>query len=88
MKRWNDNSCPSGKRLFENQAIAEEALLQNHIMNDHRRGGGPINVYLCNDCGSWHFTSKGIRNGLLDDPEIIRKIESAKRAFEWERRLK
>lgn len=80
--------CGSGKRLFESEAIALEALIQNHIVNTYNVGEGPRNVYLCNECGSWHFTSKGETHSFLDDEETMAKIKKERIASHWERKLK
>ena len=54
--------CVSGKRAYEKEEDAEEALVQSRINSgDH----GPRNIYLCNDCSHWHLTSKGIDHPVL-----------------------
>ncbi|MEQ6168584.1 MULTISPECIES: hypothetical protein [unclassified Ekhidna] len=80
--------CSSGKRAFDSVALAEEALIQHHIRNDYKKGEGPINIYECKECGNWHFTSKGIEHELFNDQEIVRRIESERRAFLWEQKLR
>lgn len=80
--------CVTGKTIFESKELAEEALIQNHIRNNHRKGSGPINVYECRDCLNWHFTSKGESSGLLEDPIVISRITSEQRAIDWEYKLK
>lgn len=77
--------CVSGKRIFETEALALDALIQNHIINNYRADEGPTNVYECPDCGQWHFTSKAEKHPLFDDPEIARNIVQEKRAINWER---
>jgi len=81
-------NCITGKRVFEDLLIAEEALIQNHIRNEYRPGEGPINVYQCTQCGFWHFTSKGEKNELFEDPEVAKRIAVERRAFSWERKLR
>ncbi|MEQ9467884.1 MAG: hypothetical protein RLN88_10770 [Ekhidna sp.] len=80
--------CISGKLSFAVESLAIEALIQNHIRNSYRDGQGPVNIYLCEDCGEWHFTSKGSKHHLLNDPEVRERIDSERRAYEWEQRLK
>lgn len=80
--------CTSGKTIFQSKELAEEALIQNHIRNNHRAGSGPINVYECNDCQNWHFTSTGETSFLLLDTEVKNRISKDRRAMEWEYRLK
>lgn len=82
------NKCISGKRSFENEAIAVEGLIQHHVINDYPAGQGPINVYQCEHCGMWHFTSKGPKNAVFDEPEIADRIKKERRANYWERKLK
>ncbi len=81
------NTCISSKRCFYDEEIALEALVLHHILNDYPFSQGPSNVYQCEECGSWHFTSKS-RNSLLDDPAIVKRIKDAREASLWERRLK
>ncbi|WP_420578471.1 hypothetical protein [Ekhidna sp.] len=80
--------CSSGKRSFDSHTLAEEALIQHHIRNDYQKGQGPLNVYECQECGNWHFTSQGPEHELFGDPEMVKRIESERRAFLWERRLR
>jgi hypothetical protein len=80
--------CISGKSIFQSKELAEEALIQNHIRNNHREGSGPINVYECRDCSNWHFTSNGNVSPLLLDSEIKKRIAKERTALEWEYRFK
>jgi hypothetical protein len=80
--------CISGKSIFQSKELAEEALIQNHIRNNHREGSGPINVYECRDCLNWHFTSNGNVSPLLLDSEIKKRIAKERTALEWEYRFK
>lgn len=82
------SSCSSGKRVFDTQELANEALINNHIVNDYKPNEGPLNVYQCDDCGLWHFTSKGSKSDLLDDQEVIERIKKERLATYWERQLK
>ena len=82
------SGCSSGKRTFETESLAVEALIQNHIINNYRANEGPVNVYECPECGYWHFTSKSARHSLFDDPEIMKTIAREKQAHNWERGLK
>lgn len=82
------SKCSTGKVSFDSRELAEEALIQNHIRNNHRAGSGPINIYECMDCLNWHFTSRGDPCSLLIDPETVERIKKERRALEWEYRLK
>ena len=82
------DKCVSGKRIYASEDVALEALIQHHIINNYRANEGPINVYECQDCTNWHFTSKGKKHSAFDDPDILRTIEREKRAHNWERGFK
>ena len=82
------NKCISGKRLYADKQLAEEALIQHHIRNEFSNHQGPINVYQCEECGNWHFTSKGNKNILLDDEEVVKRIGKERLAFQWERKFR
>ena len=80
--------CPTGKTTFETEDLAKEALIQNHIRNNYRSGSGPLDIYVCPDCGDWHFTSRPPAASWLLDPETISRIEKERRAFNWEQQMK
>lgn len=78
--------CASGKRSFDTSTLAEEALIENHIRFNHPTGVGPINFYICQDCGLYHFTSKGEINAILEErSDYIRKQQLARN---WESKLR
>jgi len=81
-------SCPSGKTSFISRELGEEALVQNHIRNNHRKGAGPQNIYECEDCGEWHFTSRPPVADILLDENVQERITKERRSFEWEQRMK
>lgn len=81
------DKCISGKRCFDDEGIASEALVQHHILNEYSANQGPRNVYQCEECGNWHFTSKS-KNSLLDDPDISKRIKKEREASQWERKLR
>jgi hypothetical protein len=82
------NNCSSGKRAFESKFLAEEGLIQHHIRNDFKKGEGPINVYECMKCGNWHFTSKGSEHELFEDESIVKRIQSDRLGYLWERKIR
>lgn len=84
----SDMRCSSGKKCFELESLALEALVQNHIINEYPRDEGPINIYECEKCGYWHFTSKGLKHTHLEDPEIQDRIKKERQANYWERKLR
>lgn len=57
-------SCPSGKRAFATEVLAEEALIDTRSRGGDERHG-PVGVYRCDDCGQFHLTSKGPMNARL-----------------------
>ncbi len=83
-----NETCVTGKKVYENESIAIEALIQHHIMNEFGEKEGPINVYSCLECGNWHFTSKGPKNDIFEDVEVVQRIKKERLAFQWERKLK
>jgi len=80
--------CLSGKISFVSRELAEEALIQNHIRNNHRKGAGPQNIYECEDCGEWHFTSRPPAIPLLSDKNILKRMQDERRSMDWERKIK
>lgn len=80
--------CPSGKRLYLTQVLAEEALIEAHIQFDYRQGNGPIAVYQCEDCDAFHLTSKGTVNPRLAQLLADGKIQKQKEALKWQAKWK
>lgn len=81
-------SCPSHKRAYLSREQAEEALIQHHIHFHHRESEGPVNVYQCEYCGNWHFTSKGTMASVLQEEEVKDRIRKERIAADWERKLR
>ncbi len=81
-------TCRTGKRCFETEAIAEEALIQNHIVNHYQGQEGPKTIYQCDECGNWHFTSRGQFHPLFEDEEVVDRIKRERLANSWERHLR
>ncbi len=81
--------CPVTRKVcFDSEVIAEEALLSHHARQFHRNHSGPINIYQCEHCGSWHFTSKGEIHPKLRAPEQLAQLRKEREAFDWERKLR
>jgi hypothetical protein len=80
--------CSTGKTPFGTEELAIEALVQNYIRHQHRPGAGPQDVYQCQDCGNWHFTSRPPTNPILLKPETIARIKQEGRAMEWESKFR
>jgi hypothetical protein len=57
--------CVSGKRMYQTQEIAEDVLIETWTRFDFNERNGPVAVYCCDDCGTYHLTSKGPMNEKL-----------------------
>lgn len=81
-------NCPSGKVAYQTEAFAVDALLDVWSRTPFRHGEGPITVYQCEDCGLYHFTSKGNMherlNELINSGQLGRMRESAR----WEEKFR
>lgn len=80
--------CQTGKVPYDNKEIALEALVQNWTRYNHTEGSGPTNVYQCEDCGSFHFTSRGPINEALTSKENLERIKLGNQAGFWEDKFK
>ena len=80
-------TCRTGKRIYQTETIAEEALLDAHSRNNYA-GAGPIAVYQCEECGYYHFTSKGTMNKRLAEQIASGKIKLQQQANDWNRKWK
>lgn len=80
--------CVTGKKMFSTKELAEEALIAVHSHYQMREGMGPVAVYKCDDCGSWHFTSKGPANPKLQSGEAQNQIAIQAEADFWERKFR
>lgn len=78
--------CVTGKRCYDSQHEAEQALIENWIRFHHQSGSGPQNVYQCEDCGQYHFTSRGPMSEVLEDN--MSYISSQRIARDWESKLR
>jgi len=80
--------CPTGKSLYLSLSLAEDALIDAWTRNNFTPGNGPVNIYQCDDCGNFHFTSKGIMNVRLKTELDNGTIARNRRAFELESKLR
>ncbi|MBR07381.1 MAG: hypothetical protein CMP48_06805 [Rickettsiales bacterium] len=80
--------CSTGKRPYDSEQMALDALIDLRGRNNYRENSGPINVYPCDDCGAWHFTSKGTVHPELTKSDVQDRIKSQKEADYWERKLR
>ncbi|MBL7857339.1 MAG: hypothetical protein JNM57_06600 [Cyclobacteriaceae bacterium] len=81
-------SCSSGKKMYASEAIAEDVLIEAWTRYDYAPNHGPIAIYLCEDCGAYHLTSKGVMNEKLAQYIKEGKISRQKEADRWLNRLK
>ena len=81
-------TCPTHKRCYLSREMAEQALLENRSRNYYAENDGPINVYECDICGYFHFTSKGEKSDILKSNEAIEKIDKSREASYWEDRFR
>ncbi len=82
-RRISMNTCISGKKLYQTYNLAVDALIEARIRFDFKPGSGPIAVYLCEDCGQYHLTSKGKMNETLEKEISKGKIKLQKEASRW-----
>ncbi len=79
-------TCTSNKVCYDTKESAESALIEHRGRHYHNDNSGPVNVYQCPDCGSYHFTSKGSVS------EVIKKNKSSinanREAGFWEKKLR
>lgn len=80
--------CVSNKKIYPSKEAAEDALIEAHAHFDYTRGDGPIGVYQCEDCGSYHLTSKGPMNQKLEQLIKEGKIKRLKEANQWLNKMK
>jgi len=80
--------CPTGKRLYHSEQLAEDALIEAHIHFDYRAGGGPVAVYLCDECREYHLTSRGPMNACLAARIADGTIKKQKEASRWQSKFK
>jgi ABC-type ATPase with predicted acetyltransferase domain len=82
------NKCPTGKRLYLSEQLAEDALIEAHVHFDYRSGSGPVAVYRCEDCGNYHLTSQGPMNTRLSQLLAKGTIKKQKEAARWQGKFK
>lgn len=74
--------------MYSTEQIAEDALIDAHTRFEYGSQGGPIAIYLCNDCGCYHFTSQGVMNKKLTEYIQSGKMRTQKEAHRWESKIK
>jgi len=74
--------------MYPTESLAEEALVSAWIKYDYARGNGPVAIYRCEDCGTFHFTSKGKMNEKLSTLLAKGEIRKEKEADKWLNKIK
>jgi hypothetical protein len=80
--------CPTGKVIYTSMPQAEDALIDFWSRNNFKPGNGPVNIHLCDDCGNYHFTSRGTINGRLKTEWESGRIAKQRLAFDLEQKLR
>jgi hypothetical protein len=78
--------CVSGKTGYLSESVAAEALLDAWVRHRYAPGRGPVNVYLCDACGQYHFTSKGEMHARLAQAMKDGSLHRQQQARNWEDR--
>jgi hypothetical protein len=74
--------------MYPTEAIAEEALISAWVSYDYSHGNGPIGIYICEDCGFYHLTSKGPVSKKLEEYIASGKIRREKDVNAWMEKIK
>lgn len=80
--------CKSGKQYYADEQTALMALLEVWGRTAFRAGEGPRTVYRCDDCGGWHFTSKGTVHPQLEAYLQTPEFQLRRKAADWENRFR
>jgi hypothetical protein len=80
--------CPTHKKSFATELQAEDALISAWTTYNYSLPNAPIAVYRCDDCGEYHFTSKGEVNKRLSAMLSSGQIKKIKDADQWLDRIK
>jgi hypothetical protein len=81
------STCVTNKKMYPTAEIAEDALIEARTHYDFGRAG-PVAIYCCEDCGSYHLTSKGEMNEKLKQYLATGKISLQKEANHWMNKIK
>jgi hypothetical protein len=77
-------TCSSGKKVYTTQEMAEDALVEMWQRYNVSSTNGPIAIYKCEDCGCYHFTSRGPMNEKLAKYLAEGKLKRDREAKYWE----
>lgn len=81
-------TCPTGKKSFVTAQLAEDALIGAWTSYEYTVPSAPVTIYQCEDCGQFHFTSKGEMNKRLAELIASGRLQRMRQADQWEHRLR
>jgi hypothetical protein len=81
-------NCSTHKKQFMTEGIAEEALLAAWTTYSYKQGSGPVAIYLCSECGTYHLTSQGPMNKKLAESLANGEIDRQKDSNAWMDKIK
>lgn len=76
--------CSSRKNQYYTEDEAAEALIRSHI----RFNQPAVSYYLCEKCVQFHLTSRGERHPLLDQPDVVMRIQKEQQSQDWSERFR
>ena len=80
--------CITGKISYPNALVAEDALIEARTQFDYAANNGPVAIYICEDCGDYHLTSRPPMNERLSKLLAEGKIQQQKEANFWLNKFK
>jgi hypothetical protein len=88
LKEISVKTCSSHKKMYPTESIAEEALIAARTAYDYRDKNGPVGIYHCDICASYHMTSKGPMNQRLAESIASGALKKDVEANIWLDKLK
>lgn len=82
------STCTTGKRRFATEELAVQALIEAHSVYHYQPGQGPQSVYVCDECGDYHFTSRGPMNAQLKEAIESGRMRRAQQANQWKEKFR
>lgn len=80
--------CVTKKKMYQTESAAEDALIAAWETYDYKGSGGPVGVYFCDNCGTYHLTSKGEMNKRLAEAISSGSIQRQAEANRWSDKFK
>lgn len=77
-------SCVSKKVCYNTEEEVKEALISSRV----RYAKGAVGFYLCDHCGLYHLTSKGVKHTSITSKDTQKKIEKDREVQHWEDKFK